>query len=160
MVVVILGICAAVILPQISNRDDLKTAAMARVVMNDIAYAQNLAVSRQARVFVRFDVANKRYDLLDRVSPSDTFVIHPVRRTAFRVPIGGMRKDGLKDVMLESAAFDTRTAVMFDEMGVPHAYNPSNGSAAPLVSGSVALKCRAYGLTITIDPYSGELKVN
>src|SRR3954454_21595277 len=40
-VVVILGIASAVIIPQISNRDDLKAAAGTRLVTADLIFAQN-----------------------------------------------------------------------------------------------------------------------
>src|SRR5215475_9916349 len=44
-VVVILGIASAIIIPQIGSRDDMKAAAAARVLIADLIYAQNLAIS-------------------------------------------------------------------------------------------------------------------
>ena len=59
MVVVILGIAAACVVPQLSSRDDLKTAAAARVVMADLIYAQNRAIAVQQTVHF---IAGRRLD--------------------------------------------------------------------------------------------------
>ena len=54
MVVLILAIASAVIVPQIGTRDDLKAAAGARVVMADLIWAQNRAISTQQEQYVVF----------------------------------------------------------------------------------------------------------
>jgi len=54
MVVVILAITSAIIIPQISSRDDLKVASAARVVMADLIWAQNRAISTQQKQYVFF----------------------------------------------------------------------------------------------------------
>jgi prepilin-type N-terminal cleavage/methylation domain-containing protein len=160
VVVVILGICAAIIVPQIGHRDDLATVSMARTIVADLSYAQSLAVSTQRRHFVRFDLTNNRYDLLDQMTPSEQIITQPVNLTQFRVQLGSARKDNLKDVMLDDVTFDTQTVLMFDELGTPHAYNPTSNTSTALVAGSIRLKSHAYTLTITVEPYSGELRVN
>src|SRR5688572_24441187 len=60
-VVVILGIASAIIIPQIGTRDDMRAAAAARIVVSDLIYAQNLAISSGTAAYVRFDKANKKY---------------------------------------------------------------------------------------------------
>ena len=50
VVVVILGIAAAVIVPQMGSRGDLKAAAAARMLMADLIYAQNKAIARKVRI--------------------------------------------------------------------------------------------------------------
>ena len=159
-VVVILGISAAIILPMAGNRSDLQAASMARMLMADLTYAQGRAVAAQRRQYVRFDVTNNRYEVLDQISPSDVFVTHPLNQTAFSVPLGTNRDDELKTVGLESVSFDTQTVLMYDELGAPHAYNASTNTSASLVSGSIVLRSGTYLLTVTVEPFSGELKVN
>ena len=159
-VVAILGIAAAVILPQIGNRDDLRAISTARAIMADLSYAQSQAVSTQKAQYVRFDTTNNRYDLLTQISPSDVYMTHPVNGGNFSVPLGAGRKDDLKFVVLDEVTFDTRTVLMYDEMGTPYWYDPSTQTSGALAAGSIRLKSNAYTLTINIQPYSGELKIN
>ncbi len=160
VVVVILGIAAAVILPQVGNRDDVRTASAARMMMADLAYAQSRAVSTQRRQYVRFDLANNAYEVLDQFTPSEQLITHPVNKSPFRVLLGSGRKDDLKDVVLDQVSFDTRLVIAFDEMGTPYSYDPATQASTAMVAGSVRLKSHAYTMTITVEPYSGELKVN
>src|SRR5690242_16864757 len=57
VVVVILGIAAAVIVPNMGTRSDLKAAAAARMIMADLIYAQNRAISTQTKHYVTFDTS-------------------------------------------------------------------------------------------------------
>jgi len=133
---------------------------MARTLMSDLAYVQGRAVSTQKRQFVRFDVANNRYQVLEQMTPSETIITHPVNKTPFTVQLGSARKDDLKDVALDAVSFDTQTVLMYDELGTPHAYNATSHTSAAMASGSIRLKANNYTLTISIEPYSGELKIN
>lgn len=160
VVVVILGIVATIILPQIGNRDDLRAASMARAVMADLAYAQGRAVTLQQPQYVRFDTVNNKYDVLSQITPTPQIITHPVNKTPFTVLLGSGRKDNLKDVVLDAVSFDTRTVLMFDELGTPRSYNLATNTSAAMVAGSVRLKSHNYTMTITVEPYSGELKVN
>jgi prepilin-type N-terminal cleavage/methylation domain-containing protein len=159
-VVTILGIAAAVIIPQIGNRDDLRAISAAREIIADLSYAQSQAVSTQKAQYVRFDTTNNRYELLTQISPSDVFVIHPVNRSTFSVPLGAGRKDDLKYVRLDQITFDGRTVLMYDEMGTPYWYDPTTQTSGAMAAGSIRLKSNAYTVTINIQPYSGELKIN
>ena len=160
VVVVILGIVATIILPQIGNRDDLRAASMARALMADLSYAQGQAVALQRPQYVRFDLVNNRYDVLDRLTPTEQIVTHPVNKNPFTVLLGSARNDNLKDVVLDAASFDTQPVIMFDELGTPRSYNPTTHTSAAMVSGSVRLRSHAYTLTVSVEPYSGVLSVN
>lgn len=159
-VVAILGIAAAVILPQIGNRDDLRAISTAREVMADLSYAQSQAVSTQKAQYVRFDTTSNRYDLLKQISPSDVYMTHPVNGGTFSVPLGAGRKDDTKYVVLDQITFDGRTVLMYDEMGTPYWYDTTTQTSGAMAAGSIRLKSNAYTVTITIQPYSGELKLN
>jgi prepilin-type N-terminal cleavage/methylation domain-containing protein len=160
VVVVILGISAAIIIPQIGNRDDLRAASMARQIMADVAYAQSRAVSLQKPQYVWFDATNNQYQVLDQVSPSQNVITHPVNKTPFTIALGSGRHDDLKDVVLDQVSFDGRPVLYFDDLGTPHSYDPVTLSSSTMAAGSVRLRSHTYTLTITIQPYSGELKVN
>src|SRR5438874_1095241 len=103
MVVVIMGIAAAVVVPQLSSRDDLKVAGAARMLMADLIYAQNRAISMQATHYVAFDTTNKNYSVLTGWSPQ-VFVTHPVNKTSFVTKFGtAATSSSLKQITLTSA---------------------------------------------------------
>jgi prepilin-type N-terminal cleavage/methylation domain-containing protein len=159
VVVVILGIASAIIIPQLGSRDDLKATSMSRMLMADLVYAQNRAVATQRTHYVRFDTEAGRYEVLDAILP-ENLINHPVNKTPFVVNFGPTRKDGLGDVALSAASFDTKTVVAFDELGTPHSYDEDTGVLAPMNAGTMTLQCGTCQVTITIEPYSGELRVN
>src|SRR4051812_48658675 len=85
-VVVIIGIASAIVIPQIGNRDDLKGAAAARVLVADLIYAQNLAVATQSTTYVKFDTANNKYTILTAASSGgDTIAKHPLTQQNYVV---------------------------------------------------------------------------
>jgi prepilin-type N-terminal cleavage/methylation domain-containing protein len=159
-VVVILGLAAAVILPQVGNRANLRASAMSRVIMADLAYVQSRSIATQKPHYVRFDLANNRYEVLDALTPSEQVITHPVNKTAFVVPLGNGRNDPLKDVMLDAATFNGHPILVFDELGTPHAYDADTSTTSTLTSGSVRVKCHDSTMTVTVEPFSGELKAN
>jgi prepilin-type N-terminal cleavage/methylation domain-containing protein len=158
--VTVIGIAAAVILPQVGNRDDLRAISAAREVMADLTYAQSRAVATQKPQYVRFDPVNNRYDLLEQISPSDVFVIHPLEHANYSVSLGSGRNDDLKYVVFDQVTFDSKTVLMYDEMGTPYAYDPATQTSAAMAAGSIRLKSHAYTVTVNIQPFSGELTLN
>src|SRR5688572_14008047 len=76
-VVVILGIISAVILPQLGSRDDQKVSAASRVLMADLTYVQNRAITKQKTHYVLFDATNNFYRVLESMSPV-TMIKNPV----------------------------------------------------------------------------------
>src|SRR5437879_4700725 len=82
-VVIILGICGAVLVPQLGSRDDLRVASASRQVMADLMYAQNRAISTQLKHYVEFN--GNTYTLYSRpddLSPM-TAIQHPVTRDSY-----------------------------------------------------------------------------
>jgi len=159
VVVVILGIASAIIIPQIGSRDDIRASAMARVLMADLIYAQNRAVATQRTHYVRFDPVAGRYEVLSSMLP-ETFINHPVNKTPFRVNLGAARSDGLQTVTLATADFDDQTVLAFDELGTPFAYDELTGTMTAMNAGAITLASGTFQITITVEPYSGELQIN
>src|SRR5687768_15113383 len=83
VVVLILGIAAAAIVPQMGNRGDLKAAAAARMIMADLIYAQNRAIATQTRHYVTFDTAAspQTYRIVTSMTPL-TDVTHPITKAS------------------------------------------------------------------------------
>ena len=172
VVVVIIGIAAAVIVPQMGTRDDLKAAAAARMLMADLIYAQNRAISTQTRHWVKFDTAGspQTYRVLSSMNPQ-TDVTHPVTKAStYEVKFGmgapatttgitpGMEQCGLGTVSIES-----HSEIGFDELGVPCYWDAGTNQAVPLsTSGgsTIQVRCGTFTLTVSVEPYTGEIKVN
>lgn len=155
-VVVILGIASAIILPQMGGRGDLKAGAAARVVMADLMFAQNRAISRQTPQYIVFDVAAKKYTLQDG-SPLAT-ITHPVNQKPYEITFGSGGDNGLEETTLVSAEIDSTSILAFDELGAPHSYDSTLGMV-PLTTGTIKVSCESFVLTINIEPSTGELSV-
>lgn len=65
MLLAIMGTIAAIVVPQMSNPGSMQIQAAGRMVMADIIYAQNEAISSQATRRVVFEPAQDRYRLTD-----------------------------------------------------------------------------------------------
>lgn len=65
IIITILGIAAAVVVPQMLAAGTLGVQAAARIIIADILFAQNDAIAQQRNRRVVFDPANERYSLTD-----------------------------------------------------------------------------------------------
>src|SRR5215213_5163177 len=88
VVVVILGIAAAIVVPAIGSRSDLKATSAARMIMADLIYTQNRSISQQKWHYVRFDKTAQSYEVLEQITPSAVLIKHPVEASNFVVKIG------------------------------------------------------------------------
>jgi prepilin-type N-terminal cleavage/methylation domain-containing protein len=169
VVVVILGIAAAVIVPQMGTRDDLRVAAAARMVMADLIYAQNRAIATQQKHFVAFDTASatKTYALRRATSLSPVTLVdvqHPITKDAtYDVAFGG-KNSPMEHVTLGTVSFEGYPTLVFDELGVPMYYDPANPSnpLTPLATtdgSTIQVTSGKFTLTITVQPYTGEITV-
>ena len=155
VVVVIIGIASAIILPQLSSRDDLRAASAARSLMADLLYAQNRSIALQKMHYVQFSTTTNTYQVLDQASPANV-ITHPVNQSPYTVTLG---TGSLANVSLVSPTFDGQTTVAFDAMGVPYSWSSATGAVA-LTTGSVQLKSGTNTLTVQVAPYSGEITVH
>jgi len=159
VVVVILGIAAAIIVPHIGSRSDLKATSAARLMMADLIYVQNRSISQQKWHYVQFDTATNSYKVMDQVSPTQNIITHPVEQSPFVVAIGAAGPAPLRDVNINTVNFDGQKTIAFDEMGTPYAYNPGTNVTTALTSGTITLKCKEMSINILIEPFTGELRL-
>lgn len=166
-VLVIIGIASAIVVPQLGTHDDLRAASAARVIVADLIYAQNLAISTQQMVYVKFDVAGNSYKLLSTASSGgDVVLTHPITQQSYVQSFGSSVKN-LETVSLTSAVFngiDTANyvndfTIAFDEMGAPYAFDYTKGATNDLKDGTIVLSAGSFTKTITISPYTGEISV-
>jgi len=163
VVVVILGITAAIVVPQIGTQSDLKAAAAAREVMADLIYAQNRSIATQTKHYVVFDTTAGSQKYTIKMGSGMVDIPHPITKDTSYVVKLGQKNTPLADISLGAVSFETFTTIAFDELGVPYSYDPAttNTTALSTSGGStIQIKCGAYTLTVSIEPYTGEIKVN
>ena len=173
VVVVILGIAAAVIVPQMGTRDDLRVDGARRMVMADLIYAQNRSISTQTWHYVVFDATSspRSYKIVTNLSttnPNGTPVQHPVTRAdefkavfGQNAPAGAQNiTHGLEVIGLGNVNIEGHNVLCFDELGVPYYYDaPSNTTTATSTTGgsSIEIKCGTFSKLVTVEPYTGEV---
>jgi type II secretion system protein H len=87
---VILGIAAAIVVPVLSNTNDLALSAAARHVVADLEYAKNLAVTKQREVSFRLCHSHQHYYIYER-NEADTaweWIDHPVEKAKYHIYYG------------------------------------------------------------------------
>jgi len=173
-VVVILGIASALIIPHMGSRDDMKCAAAARVIIADLIYAQNLAISTGTPVYVRFDKANNKYSMITNPLSSKTnfgdLVMHPVTQQSYIQTFGDAdtrRVDPWENVSLDTVSlngtdpsYQNQFTVGFDEIGSPYVYNYTLDLKNDLADGSkIIIKSGILTTQVNIAAATGEITV-
>ena len=166
-VVVILGIASAIIIPNIGSRDDMRAAAAARVLVADLIYAQNQAITTGRKVYVRFDTASNKYSLCSAVaSGGDTLLTHPMTQSSY-VQQFGSSSPGWESITIVSNVFNgvdpnyqNEFTVAFDEIGAPYVYCYDLGDTNDLNTGSVVLRAGTFQTTVSVSPATGEITVS
>jgi prepilin-type N-terminal cleavage/methylation domain-containing protein len=154
VVVVILGIASAVILPQMTSRDDQRVASAARTLMSDLLYAQSRSIAYQTRHYVQFSTATNSWQVMvDSGGAPGTIITHPVNGVAYVQTVG---TGTLSKIAINSASFDGNTTISFDQMGVPYSWSSAGGNV-PMTAGSVVFKAGVNQMTVSVAPYSGEI---
>ena len=141
VVIVILSILAAVAIPMAVGTSSTKVKASARLVMSDLEYAQNLAITTQTDITVTFNASGNSYT----VSNASGSVIHPITKKTYTVDFDTTA--GLSGVSLTSAGFGGNPAVVFGALGAPDA------------SGTVSLTAGSVSYQVTVAPITGRVTV-
>jgi prepilin-type N-terminal cleavage/methylation domain-containing protein len=177
IVVIILGIASAIIVPQLNSEPDLRVAASARIVMADLLYAQNMAISTQGNpkgqsspvtnpyVFVSFNVSSQQYGVyyFNNANSTLTALTHPVNLNSYVMTFGTTGENDAGNVTLTSANIASgTTTIAFDALGAPYSYNSSTMAVTPLsatavVTLSASAGSNTYTSTVSIAPNTGEI---
>ncbi len=139
VVIVILGILALMVIPSMSNSDNLKARAAARMVMADLEYAQSQAIVSQRQTTVTFNVAADSYTVSNASGP----LIHPITKNTYAISLNQVR--GMNSVAIASAGFGANSAVTFDALG-----SPDN-------SGTISIAAGATTYYVTVAPVTGRV---
>ncbi len=159
-VVLILGIISVIVVPQIGQRGDLQAAAAARVLISDLTYAQNRAISTGGWTYVTFSTANQNYTLYSGTSsaPSATPLTHPVNTGNYTIVFGGTGASALSGATLTSVNIGSNASTLaFDSTGIPYSY-VGGGAPVELTSPAQAvISSNNYSVTVSIEPATGDI---
>lgn len=141
---VIIGIAAAVVIPSIADTTDTQVVAAARTIAADIQYAQNLAITTQADVYVVFTNSEKSYCLSNSANASSA-IISPITSKAYSVVFGV--NNGFSGLDSMTANFNNSQAMHFDLLGAPHG------------DGTVRVVAGPHAYVVTVAPATGKITV-
>lgn len=149
IVIVILGISAAIAVPMMSSAASMQIRAAAGIVAADLEYARSLAITTGQRHKVVFNVGNDSYEIRKVVGAADEAVKHPITKKSQYVV--NFATDGRLDrVEIDSTTF-TGDTVTFDPLGSP---------VDLLAEGVVTLHAGDFTRTVTVEPVTGFISVS
>jgi prepilin-type N-terminal cleavage/methylation domain-containing protein len=142
IVIVVMGILAAMVVPEMAGRGDMTALSAARRTMADVEYAQNLAITSQADVFVTFDTTGNWYKLTNAGGDIEHPVIHSPNFVVDFDTLNGAEGVKLSNVTFPSNKFK------FDMLG------------APDNAGSVRVTCSSRSYIVSVAAVTGRVSVN
>jgi MSHA pilin protein MshC len=151
MVIVIVGILAAVAIPRFQAFNTIKLNSAVKKIVSDIRYTQSMAVSSHDMYGMTFDTAAERYEV--RRIRDNSFAKDPFSRQDFVV---NFITDPLyRGMDISSANFGGLNQLRFDWNATP--LNSNNVSLA--AEGSVGISYKGAGMTIFVSPGTGTVRV-
>lgn len=142
VVVMIMGIAAALVVPQLLNAGSMTIQAASRMVMSDVLYAQNEAIARQTERRVVFDVDNNSYAVAD---DSGTTLSVPWMPSGYAIDFDADKR--FAGVTLTAVDFGGTSTLAFDELG------------APTAGGTIELSANTNQYRITVSAFTGRVTV-
>ena len=150
MVVLILGIAAAVVVPMASSAGSIQIRAGASMVAADLEYAKSMAISRGQAYSVEFSTANETYRVLDH---NNVEIPHPVKK-GFNYVIDFKNDGRLDRVKIDNVNFGGK--LTFDYLGTPY-----NSAGAPLAAAAtVVLRSGDITKNVNVEPVTGFISIN
>jgi prepilin-type N-terminal cleavage/methylation domain-containing protein len=111
VVVLILAIAGAVVIPMVGDTEKFQSLAAARMVVSDLQYARDTAITTQQDVTVAFDPDTESYTVSNASGP----LIHPMTKEAYTVDFRS--SDGFGSLNVIAASFNGSESVTFDVTG-------------------------------------------
>jgi prepilin-type N-terminal cleavage/methylation domain-containing protein len=148
IVVTIIGIAAAVIVPNMLAAGTLGVQAAARIIVADILYAQNDAIAQQRNRTVVFDPANESYSLQDENGAILT--VRWKNGSANNYVVDFTTDDRFQGVVIVSAEFPAgsgNSTLEFDALG------------GPLNGGTVEVEFQGRRYRVTVAAFTGRVTV-
>jgi prepilin-type N-terminal cleavage/methylation domain-containing protein len=144
VVIVIIGIAAAMAVPMISSGASFQIRSAANLVAADLEYAKSMAISRGQSYKVVFNAATESYQIQD----SGNQAVSPPGR---KDTVNFSSDSRLSGVVIDSVNFGGSGTVTFDYLG-----SPQQGLSS---EGVVTLKAGGITKTVKVEPVTGFISV-
>lgn len=160
VILVVLGLAAALVVPAVGQADVLKVQSAVRTLVADITFAQSDAVAYQRRRAVLFDLEEESYTLAevngatidpevdalyDPSGPDDRWTVHLKRDPFGYTEIGSVAGPVVGEY----------PALIFDELGSPVS-TPTGDEATEVV---VVLVGSDQVFEVTVEAFTGRVRV-
>lgn len=151
VVVVIISIASVLALPMLSGANETQARSAANLVMSDLEYARNLAITGGQTIVVRFDSNGESYQLEDSVG---NLLDNPYHKGSdYDVDFSS---DGRMDgVDISSVSFNGGSLVKFDYLG-----SPFDSMNSDLYSGSVTIVGGDRSFIVNVEPVTGYVSIS
>jgi prepilin-type N-terminal cleavage/methylation domain-containing protein len=152
IVVIILGIVAALVIMSTAGTEATAAAAGADVVARDLELARSEAQRLQTFITVTFSEANDSYEITDA---ANNIITHPLTNTAETIFINNEIEDS--EVSITSVDFGSgSTVVVFDQNGEPLA----SDKVSPISSDSkIVVTSGSASYSVKVAPITGRVLV-
>ena len=159
VVLVLMGIAAALVVPNVQGSESIRIQTAVRAIAADIMYAQSDALAYQSRRAIVFDEAANTYWIAEVTSDTldfDTDAMYKIDGPDQRFLVDIDQTSGGAAQLID-ADFDGDTILVFDELGGPVTALDSD---APSAGGEIIIggdDGTAYRLVV--EPYTGRVTV-
>jgi general secretion pathway protein H len=158
IVVVVLGIAAALLVPSMGQTGVLRVQAAVRTVVADIAYAQSDALAYQQRRALVFDQDANKYTIYnvrgDAPFPDEDILVDGTRENG-RAEVG-FNDPRFGGAVITGVSFDGGSILTFDEIGGP-VKTPTGDS--PSTGGYVEISGSGSVFRVNVEAYTGRVSV-
>jgi len=150
--VTIMGLAAAIVVPNMMQGGTLGVQAGARMIIADLLFAQNEAMAQQStrRVVFNTDTNSYRVQKFDSGASAWVLEFNPskgVGNNQQNYEVSFDDDSRFRGIEIVSADFNGSSTVAFDDLG-----NPSAG-------GTIQLKFEEHEYEITVAPFTGRVTV-
>ncbi|MGD9688791.1 MAG: Tfp pilus assembly protein FimT/FimU [Phycisphaerales bacterium] len=157
VVIALLGLAAALVIPQLGGVHSLRVQAALRTIVSDITFAQADAIAFQQRRAMVFDPANNRYRIVavpgSIIDENNTLFSPSGPNGRYVVELNTEQFAGAR---ITGTDFDTQNTLVFDDLGSP--VSTPSGEAAGR-GGTITLTGSEQSYTIVVEPFTGRVTV-
>ena len=162
IVIVIMGISAAVMLPLLGSNTGFQLQASKRDLNSIIQYTQNLAITKQQKYQIVFDTIGNKFAVSDEAGnliddPGKTAPSGTTEPEKYKLRRLYGQNDNYSRVVLTSALFDGTAILWFDSLGIPNSGDIEDNT--PLASGTITLTAGNNTMTLKVEPVSGKITI-
>lgn len=150
IVLVIVGIIAAIAVPLYSSAASVQLRTAANIVASDLEYARSMAISTGRNYSIVFDTSNESYEINNFAGSP---VSHPVHIGSNYV-VSFADDARISKVDIVSTNFGPANTVKFDYLGAPF-----DGAGNSLNNGSIQLCAEENVLVVKIEPVTGFVNI-